>query len=681
MRKSAAVLLSVACVASFAACAVSSAWGQAKHFSADDLPKLVRVSDPQVSPEGKTIAFLVGRANLKEDRWDSEIDFVDVATKQVRVMTHNRQGAGGPKWSPNGDRLAFVAADSDKKGQIFVMPLNGGDPVQVTHGKVSVSGFAWSPDGTAFAYAAADEEPEKKDEAKFDDGFEVGDNDVLQRSRMMPVHLWMVKLKADDEADGAAKRLTKGAWSIPNHLPGGAATIAFTKDGGSVIFVRAETPLTGDTDTARMMVVSVAGGEPKPLTGTAVTEDNPVLSPDGSQVMYLSARDGKRGSDESLYVAPVSGGAGKDVAYGLDRSISGAAWMPDGKTVLVAATDHTRPAVWVQPLGGAATKLDLGGLSASPGLNVGKTGGIAFTATSAGHPAELFYMEKPGDAPVQMTHLQTVTDGVALGKQETVHWTEDKFQESGILTYPPEYVAGKKYPMVLYIHGGPAAASVESFTPSSQILAAQGWLVFEPNYRGSNSDGDAYKRAIIKDAGVGPGRDVMAGVKMLEARGIVDEKKIAVSGWSYGGYMTSWLIGNYPEVWKAAVAGAPVTDMVDIYTLSDVTYLSMETFGPSPFVGDGLKLFVTESPITYANKMKTPTLILCDVGDYRVPIAQAYKLYHALRDNKVPVKFIAYPVMGHSPADPIRARDVWRRWTAWFGQYLNDGAGASVAGQ
>jgi dipeptidyl aminopeptidase/acylaminoacyl peptidase len=398
-------------------------------------------------------------------------------------------------------------------------------------------------------------------------------------------------------------------------------------------------------------------------------------------VMYLAQRTGKSGSEDSLYVTPVSGGAGKDVTYGLDRNISGAAWLPDGKTVLVAATDHTRPTVWVQTLGGAATKLDLGGLSASPGLNVGKTGAIAFTATKADHPAELYYMAKPGDAPVQLTHLQTVTDGLALGKQETVHWTNDKFEESGVLTYPPEYMAGKKYPMVLYIHGGPASSSVESFAPSSQILAGNGWLVFEPNYRGSTGDGDAYKRAIIKDAGVGPGRDVMAGVKMLEAKGIVDEKKIAVSGWSYGGYMTSWLIGNYPEVWKAAVAGAPVTDMVDIYTLSDVTWLSMETFGPSPFVGDGLKLFVAESPITYASKMKTPTLILCDVGDYRVPIPQAYKLYHALRDNKVPVKFIAYPVAGHSPADPIRARDVWRRWTAWFGQYLNDAPGQPMAGQ
>ena len=272
---------------------------------------------------------------------------------------------------------------------------------------------------------------------------------------------------------------------------------------------------------------------------------------------------------------------------------------------------------------------------------------------------------------MQLTHLQTVTDGVALGRSETVKWRCDKFDESGVLTYPPEYVAGKKYPMVLYIHGGPKAASVESFAPSSQILAGQGWLVFEPNYRGSNSDGNAYEAAIVKDAGVGPGHDVMAGVKMLEARGIVDGSRIAVSGWSYGGYMTSWLIGNYPEVWRAAVAGAPVTDLTDEYTLSDIPWLSLDIFGPPPYVGGNLKLYQEESPITYAYRMKTPTLILSDVGDYRVTTTQAYKLYHALKDNNVPVTFIAYPVGGHSPSDPIRSRDVWRRWTAYLAPYLN----------
>ena len=647
-----------------AGCAV----GQTRYFTPEDLPKIVRITDTQLSPDGKTIAVVVARSNMKEDRWDSEIDFVDVATKTMTVMTHDRQGVGGPRWSPSGDRLAYVAQDFNKKGQVYVLPMSGGDSMQVTKSKTGVSGMAWSPDGKTLAYAASDEEPEKKDEAKFEDWFEVGNNDMLEKSRMMPVHLWLQTL------GGEAKRLTSGTWSIPNRLPGGAASIAFSKDGGSILFVRAETPLTGDAESTRVMVLNLSDASVKPLTGSANREDNPLVSPDGARVAYKGPRDGKPANEASVFVSGIGGGAGTEAAYAVDRAIAGVAWLPDSKGLLVAATDHTRDTYWVQPLGGKANRIELGELNPSLTMNVGQTGAVVFTATTPDRPAELYYMPKVGDAPIQMTHLQTVTDGVKLGKSETVHWKVEQFDENGVLFYPPEYVRGKKYPMVLLIHGGPTASSTDTFTPTAQILAAKGWLVFEPNYRGSNGDGNAYQAAISRDAGVGPGHDVIAGVKMLEAKGIVDEKRIAVSGWSYGGYMTSWLIGNYPDVWKAAVAGAPVTDMVDIYTLGDVTEYALDIFGPSPFVGDNLKLYTSESPITYAAKMKTPTLILCDVGDYRVPIPMAYKLYHALKDNGAPVKFIAYPVTGHSPSDPIRARNVWQQWIAWLEPYLNEGA-------
>ena len=251
-------------------------------------------------------------------------------------------------------------------------------------------------------------------------------------------------------------------------------------------------------------------------------------------------------------------------------------------------------------------------------------------------------------------------------------WKSDRFDVDGVLTYPPDYAAGKKYPLVLYIHGGPTSASLETFSMPAQIFAAQGWLVFEPNYRGSNNEGNAFTTSIVADAGAGPGRDVMAGVAALEKRGIVNEGRIAVSGWSYGGFMTSWLIGNYPTVWRAAVAGAPVTDILDQYTLSDNNIQRASGYGPSPFVGEkSLQRYAAMSPLTYAWRMKTPTLIMSDVGDWRVTTTQAYKLMHALKDNHVPVKFIAYPVAGHSPADPIRARDVYRRWTGWLAMYLN----------
>ena len=654
----------------------ASGFSQSRRFSADDLTKIVRFTDPQISPDGKTISIVVGRANLKEDRWDSEIDFVDVATRAVRVMTRDRAGAASVRWSPTGDRIAYLAQDGDKKAQIFVMPVNGGESVQLTHSKTAVTVMAWRPDGQALAYAAADEVPERKDEAKFDDAFEVGNNSYLERAAAKPVHLWTVTV------GGEAKRLTSGSWSLPVHMApsGPPSPIAYTPDGRSIVFVRAESPITGDSDSARLQIADAATGATRALTKSAVPEGNVMLSPDGAQVAYGSARDGKLGNEETVYVVPVAGGAGRDVAAALDRGISGAAWMQDGKALLIAANDGTRVAYWVQPLDGPAKRVALGSLCPSPAVNVGKDGAVALTASDATHPAELFYMAHVGDAPVQMTHLQTVTDGITLGKQETVTWKSDKLDVDGVLTYPPDYVAGKKYPLVLYIHGGPTATSLETFTPAAQILAAQGWLVLEPNYRGSNNEGNAFETAIVNDASAGPGRDIMAGVKVVDARGIVDEKRIAVSGWSYGGQMTSWMIGNYPEVWKAAVAGAPVTDLVDQYSLSDNNVERVSHYGPSPFVGDNLKSYAVQSPISYAWRVKAPTLIMSDVGDWRVTTTQAYKLYHALKDNGVTVKFVAFPVPGHSPSDPLRSRDVWRRWTAWLAQYLNEPASMTPGG-
>ena len=650
--------------------AAAPAPAQARHLTADDLPRIVRVTDPQISPDGKTISITVGRANMKEDRYDTEIDFVDIASHALRVMTHERLAANSARWSATGDRIAYLAQDADKKAQIFLLPLAGGDSVQLTHSKTGVKTFAWRPDGQVLAYAAEEEPAERKDEAKFEDAFEVGNNGYLVRATTMSVHLWTIAASGSEPA----KRLTSGSWSLPdaNGTLVGSTHIAYTPDGKSIVFQRAESPVSGDLVTSRIEVLDVATGKMHSITQAKETESDPQVSPDGTRVAYSYARDGKPHNEAALYVAPLGSapGTGIDAAHDVDHAIQAADWMPDGKSLLIAGPDGTSEAYWVQPLRGPAKRISLGTLSPSTAFKVGLNGGVAFTATDATHAAELFYMAHPGDAPTQLTHLQTVTDGLTLAAQETVHWKSDAFDVDGVLTYPVGYVARQKYPLVLYIHGGPTATSLATFTPPSQIFAGRGWLVFEPNYRGSDNIGNAFQSAIVNDASAGPGRDIIAGVKALEARGIVDEGRIAVTGWSYGGQMTAWMIGNYPTVWKAAVAGAPVTDLVDQYTLSDNNVMRGTQYGPSPFIGENMKSYAVQSPISYAWRVKAPTLIMSDVGDWRVTTTQAYKLYHALKDNGVPVKFVAFPVPGHSPADPIRSRDVWRRWTAWLDQYL-----------
>ncbi len=632
---------------------------QARPFSADDLPKLVRIGDPQLSPDGKSVLSIIGRANLKDNRWEGELTLIDVGTKAQRVLSR-RAGVGSARWSPDGRSIAFLAADAAGRAQVHVLAMDGGDARPLTAGKTSVVQFAWAPDGKTLAFAAADEEPEKTGEARFEDGFEVGNHSFLDRSARKPIHIWTVAV-----ADAAVKRLTSGTRSLPLGLPptGPPSQLNWTPDGSAIIFVQADTPATGDADSSRLMQVAVASGAVTPLLPTPASVRVPILSPDGRSLAFGMARDGVPAHQSRVMIAATAGGTPRDAAPGLDVAVELLGWLPDNQTVVLGGSDGTSNGLWLAK-DGKATRLDLGGLNPL-GADIGADGSIAFTASTAARPPELFRLA-PGGAPAALTNLQTAMADVTAGRQETLTWKSDGYTADGVITYPPDYQPGQKRPLVLYIHGGPVAASLQSFTPSSQILAAQGWIVFEPNYRGSNNRGYKFQQAILGDAVAGPGRDIMAGVAELKRRGLIDDKRMAVTGWSYGGMMTSWLIGAYPTAWKAAVAGAPVTDVLDQYTTADSNRIRAGQYGPSPFVGDNMASYSRQSPIFQAWKARAPTLIMADVGDWRVTIPQAYKLYRALSDNKVEVKFIAYPVPGHSPADPIRSRDVWRRWVDWL---------------
>jgi dipeptidyl aminopeptidase/acylaminoacyl peptidase len=297
-------------------------------------------------------------------------------------------------------------------------------------------------------------------------------------------------------------------------------------------------------------------------------------------------------------------------------------------------------------------------------VSVGPRGETAIAGNSPNDPSELYYLASPEAAPRQLTHFNQWTAKLDLGKTETLTWPgPNGFEEDGVVITPPDFAPGKKYPLALVIHGGPQAASTTGFNFLGQLLAAEGMVVFQPNYRGSDNLGNAYQRTIFNDAGDGPGRDVMAGLAALEQRGFVDEARLGVSGWSYGGYVTSWLIGHY-HVWHTTISGAAVNNLIDEFNLADFNVIrrySFPEFAP-PYTGDAEKLDREQSPITYAQAIRTPTLILSDTGDVRVPITQSYHMYHALKDNGVPVKFVAYPVGGHFPGDPVRQMDILRRW-------------------
>jgi len=655
-----------------------TASAQQRRMQLDDLGRLVRVSDPQISPDGKSIVIVVGRANYDDNRYDTDLVLVDVASGAQRTLTSDRRSVSHPRFSPSGDRLAFlsngvIANNIPARAQIFVMPMGGGDARRITSAPKGIQQFAWSPDGRSIAYATEDEPEKKSGPERFNDSFEVGNDDFLIQSPAFPTHAWIVPSEG-----GAAKRLTSGAWSLPiNHPPGAPASpLAWSPDGKAVVLVRLATPHSGDSRDATIQIVDIETGKMRGVTGHKEFEGQPTFSPDGSQVAYWQPRDGESGNLNEIHIAPSSGGTGRSITRALDRNMARSIWMPDGKSLVVGANDGTRVSLWLQPIEGPARKLDLGNLSPSSSfwvdVAVGRNGAIAFTATEPSRPAELYYMSSSTSAPKRLTNLNAEVAGFALGKTEVISWQSDGFTHNGTVTYPPDFVASQKYPLVLVIHGGPTAATLETFSSQAQLMAAKGWVVFQPNYRGSDQIGNVYQRAIINDAGAGPGRDVIAGVAALKQRGFIDASRVAVSGWSYGGYMTTWLLGNY-QGWRVAVAGAAVTDWLDQYNLGDANVRRGAAFGGSPWTdAKRMQSYIDQSPITYASKIRTPTLVMTNTQDFRVTPTQSFKLFHALKDNGVETKFIAYPIYGHNAGDPVRQRDVQRRWIDWIDQHFRE---------
>jgi len=647
---------------------------QMRHIELNDYAKITSVSDPQISPDGRSIVFVVSRPNLEQDRSDRELVLIDIATGAQQVLTYERKEVGSPRWSPNGDRLAFVAADGtgkDAKPQVFVLPMTGGEARKITDALNGIEQLAWRPDGKEIAYVTSDEPENKKEIEKHHDAFEAGDNDFLATEAALPSHIWILPAEG-----GKARRLTSGAWSLPKSAPPSspASPISWSPDGKWLLFTRQEYPQQGDADLTTLQVLNAETGEIRKLTKHDKFESFGLFSPDGSHVAYWYPRDGDPNNENEILVTQTTGGDGSDATRSIDHDLMRAIWMPDGNSLLVGGHDGTQTSLWVQPLAGAAKKLPLGDISPSwlfwVDAFVGRKGEIAFTGSTPTQPSELYYMAPANDKPRRLTDFNREIASLALGKAERFEWKgPDGFQEDGVLFYPPDFQKDHKYPLVLIIHGGPQASTTTQFSFLPQLMATHGFVVFSPNYRGSDNLGNAYQRAIWNDAGDGPGRDVIAGIDALKKRSFIDTSKIGVTGWSYGGYMTSWLIGHY-QIWKAAVAGAPVTDLYDEYNLADGNVSARYSFKGSPYMGENLKDYRAQSPITYAAQMKTPTLILHDTGDARVTITQGYSLYHALKDNGVPVKFIVYPVAGHFPGDPVRAMDVDRRWVEWMDQYL-----------
>jgi dipeptidyl aminopeptidase/acylaminoacyl peptidase len=658
-------------------------------FQLEDLRRLVQVGSPEISPDGRSIAVVVSRPDWDAAETRSELDLVDVASGAMRPLTYRRDGVGSPRWSPDGTRLAFTAPDTaTKKSQLWVLRMDGGDAVRITDSKTGVSAYSWSPDGASIAYVAQDSVPDPKAIQHHEDGFVVGDANYQTRAAVQPWHLWTVPSEG-----GKAKRLTTGDDFSLAFDQGGANAPAWSPEGSSIVFTRYPGVWFGNAYRSRLAQVdttvaasdsthgevTLAVGMPDTVTlrigttgDTLVTGEGaggPVFAPRGGALAWSRARGGDMNNGNAVYV--MQGGAVRDVTRGLARNINGFRWMPDGRSFLLTGDLGTRTVMWEQPVDASARLLDLGDVHVAGGApTVSDDGAIAFVGATAGHPGELYYMASVDGRPKRLTNLNAFVDSLHIGRTDSITWKgPDGFQEDGVLTYPPDARPGEKLPLVLVIHGGPEGASTTTFSDLPQLLAAHGYLVFQPNYRGSINRGDAYQHAIYRDTGEGPGKDVMAGLAAVEKLGVVDPARIGVSGWSYGGYMTTWLTGHYDR-WKAAMAGAPLTDWVMDYTIAFYQKGDLYFFGSGPWTKANAKIWREQSPIQYAANVTAPTLVMGNIGDPNVPIVNAFEWYHAIRDNGVETQFVAYPANVHFSRDIRRMTDVYRRWIAWMDDHL-----------
>jgi dipeptidyl aminopeptidase/acylaminoacyl peptidase len=600
---------------------------------------------------------------------------VDLRNGNAQAIVTNREGLSDPAFSPDGTRIAFLAderAGNVTHTQLFVMPADGGQAQAVTSGSTDVEAFAWSPDGRAFAYAAGDPEPQRAGADRFRDSFVFTTEPIIAHESPNPVHLFTLSL-----GDAVTTQLTSGARSVAD-----GSTLSWSPDGKTIAFTLCRNAILNDQSFSQVAVVDVASKKVRALTGRNMWEGSPRFSPDGTHIAYIYSNGDPQVNLSEVYVTSLAGGAGLRVSGALDRPIGDFVWSPDSKSLIVTAPDRTTNGLYRLTLQGAYERIDAGNIV--PGIPLTTTGGaeapalgnalaadgtLVFVATSTAQPPELFKLS-PGAGAAKMTDFNAALAAYGWAKAERITFpTSIGVTGDGVLYFPSGYSAGRKYPLVVYIHGGPDDPSMLEFDFWAQAMAAHGWLVLRPNYRGTPNLGVKYQRAILYDPEGGPGRDIMASVDALRARGIVDDSRIAVSGWSYGGIMTAWMISKY-HIWKAAVSGASVNDWITDYGTADDSLADVDLLHGSPFVGRNAAEWRSVSAISYAADVTTPVLILSDVGDNRDPFATSSMYWRALRDNHKDATLRVWPISGHFPDDPVRVADVFHYWIDYIAQHF-----------
>jgi dipeptidyl aminopeptidase/acylaminoacyl peptidase len=651
--------------------------GNRRRMTPEDITRIVWVSDPQISPDGRRVVFVATTLSEEKDQYLSQIWMVDTAGGVPRRFTAGPRRDTEPRWSPDGTRLAFVSErEAKKKGQLYVMPADGGEPTPLSDLKNGVTNPVWSPDGTRIGFVSRVggwQEPESEEEKQKSRPPRVitslkyrynGEGFTYDRRP----HLFVVSSDG-----GEPRQITDGDWVD--------ADPAWSPDGRLIAFSSARHVEKDDDDASDLWLVGAEGGEPRRVTDTAGPTGLASFSPDGRTIAYFGrrARNDFGGNVRVFTIPAAGGGLPTCLTMGLDRSCAPLPvrplWSADGQWVTFAAEDRGALSIYrVGISGGAAPERVIGGERVVTGFSTSRDGRmLAFTGTDPVTPAEVFVAAADGSGERRLTDVNRVwREAVALSYPERFSYERAGFAVDGWVMKPVGYKPGTKGPALLNIHGGPHAQYGWGFFDEFQVYAAAGYAVIYTNPRGSQGYGEAFTRAVIRDWGGGDYADVMAGLdEALRRDDGIDAARLGVMGGSYGGFLTSWIVGHTGR-FKAACSERAVNDQWGMFGTSDIGHLfNMVELGALPW--ENLGEYLDRSPVTYAKDVTTPLLIIHSEDDLRCPIGQAEQLFVALKKLGKDVLFVRFPDETHELSRSGKPRHRLARFRFildWFAQHL-----------
>lgn len=645
----------------------------------DDLSRIRSVGDPQVSPDGKWVAYAVSTVDAEKDRRDSDLWMVSWdGAQQIRLTATSESSESMPRWSPDNRFIAFLTSRGDeeekKKGaQVWLLDRAGGEAQKLTDIKGGVADFAWSPDSKRLALTVNDADP-AADPEKIP-GWKrktkppiVIDRYHFKQDREGYLGALHTHLSIFDIASRKSEEITSGAFDDENP--------AWSPDGRWLAFVsnRSQDPDRNE-DTNIFVVEAKAGAAPRALTDFSGPDGGrPSWSPDGQSIAYVQGDETRFSAyqQNKLAVVRVADGRSRIVTTTLDRGVSGPfLWSADGSSLFcVVADDRTSYLARVPAAGGNIQPVTTGRRVVS-GVSQRGDGAFACLTATAGDLSEVHALE--GGKLRRLSHQNdALMAELQLGLTEDFSCkSKDGTEVHGLMVKPAAFVPGRRYPTLLLIHGGPNGQDDHSFSFDRQFFAAHGYVVLAVNYRGSSGRGSTYQKAIYADWGNKEVVDLLGAVDYAVASGIADPERLGIGGWSYGGILTDYTIATDTR-FKAAVSGASSALQLSMYGSDQYVVQYENEIGP-PWKAKDLWLNLSY-PFFRADRIKTPTLFLSGDRDFNVPTIGVEQMYQALKSLGIATRLIIYPGQFHGITMPSYARDRLQRYLDWFDKYLPDPA-------